>query len=55
MLTHELATCGGDARDCEQTQFSLRDLGLPARCKCNRRSSGMLWGANWYLVTDVSG
>ena len=57
MLTHELATCGceawGVAR--KKPQFILRNFGLPARCKCNLRSSGMLRGADWYLVTGVSG
>jgi hypothetical protein len=48
MLTHELATCGCETWGCEQTQFSLCDSGLPARYKCNLRSSGMLRSADCY-------
>ena len=55
MLTHELATCSCEVRGCEKTQFSLRNFGLPARCKYNLRSILLLRGADWYLVTDVSG
>jgi hypothetical protein len=33
----------------------VRDVRLPPQCKWDIRSSGMLRGVYWWLVTDVSG